>query len=84
MKTILEQITDIVSKGFEEAGYEASYGKVTVSNRPDLCEFQCNGAMAGAKAYHKAPLMIAHLHLIRTWPARRFEGRIISPRRGIL
>ena len=59
MNTIIEQITDIVSKGFESAGYDASYGKVGVSNRPDLCEFQCNGAMAGAKVYHKAPLAIA-------------------------
>lgn len=60
MKTILEQISEIISKAFEEAGYEASYGKVTLSNRPDLCEYQCNGAMAGAKAYHKAPIMIAN------------------------
>lgn len=59
MKTILEQITEIVSKAFEDAGYESSYGKVGLSNRPDLCEFQCNGAMAGAKTYHKAPIMIA-------------------------
>lgn len=59
MKTFLEQITQIVSKAFEEAGYDGSYGKVGLSNRPDLCEFQCNGAMAGAKAYHKAPIMIA-------------------------
>ena len=34
-------------------------GKVTLSNRPDLCEYQCNGAMAGAKQYKKAPIMIA-------------------------
>ncbi len=59
MKTMIEMITGIVSSGFEEAGYEASYGKVGISNRPDLCEFQCNGAMAGAKAYHKAPMAIA-------------------------
>ena len=59
MKTLLELITDIVSDGFEKCGYERSYGKVTLSNRPDLCEYQCNGATAGAKAYHKAPIMIA-------------------------
>ncbi|MBO4265958.1 MAG: arginine--tRNA ligase [Lachnospiraceae bacterium] len=59
MNNILEQITDIVSKGFEAAGYDGSYGKVGISNRPDLCEFQCNGAMALAKQYHKAPIAIA-------------------------
>ncbi len=42
-----------------QAGYEKEYAKVTLSNRPDLCEYQCNGAMAGAKAYKKAPIMIA-------------------------
>ena len=30
-----------------------------LSNRPDLCEYQCNGAMAAAKEYKKAPFMIA-------------------------
>ncbi len=59
MKTILEQITDIVSAGFEQAGYDASLGRVSISNRPDLCQFQCNGAMAGARTYHKAPIEIA-------------------------
>ena len=44
---------------FNAAGYDAAYAKVTLSNRPDLCEYQCNGAMAAAKAYHKAPFMIA-------------------------
>ncbi len=59
MKTILEQISQIVASAFESAGYDSSYGRVGLSNRPDLCEFQCNGAMAGAKAYHKAPIAIA-------------------------
>ncbi|MCR5590112.1 MAG: arginine--tRNA ligase [Lachnospiraceae bacterium] len=59
MKTILEQISVIAADAFEQAGYDRSYGKAGVSNRPDLCEFQCNGAMAGAKEYHKAPIKIA-------------------------
>ena len=59
MKQILTYLTEIAGKAFEEAGYEADLGKVTLSNRPDLCEYQCNGAMAGAKRYHKAPIMIA-------------------------
>ena len=60
----MEKILDLISKkvmdAFETCGYEASYGKVGVSNRPDLCEYQCNGAMAGAKKYKKAPIMIAN------------------------
>lgn len=59
MKKILDLITDEVIKAFTDCGYDAKYGKVTLSNRPDLCEYQCNGAMAAAKEYKKAPFMIA-------------------------
>lgn len=60
MKTVIEEITAKVSQAFEACGYEAAYGKAGLSNRPDLCEYQCNGAMAAAKAYKKAPIMIAN------------------------
>ena len=59
MRKILDLITDEMVKAFEAAGLDAKYAKVTVSNRPDLCEYQCNGAMAAAKEYKKAPIMIA-------------------------
>lgn len=59
MKKFLDIISEEMEKAFVEAGYEADLGKATLSNRPDLCEYQCNGAMAGAKRYHKAPIMIA-------------------------
>ena len=59
MEKLLDLISEEMKKAFEEAGYDKELGRVTLSNRPDLCEFQCNGAMAGAKKYHKAPLMIA-------------------------
>ncbi|MCR4807500.1 MAG: arginine--tRNA ligase [Lachnospiraceae bacterium] len=59
MKTILSEISDHMAAAFKKAGYDEGYGKVTLSNRPDLCEFQCNGAMAAAKEYKKAPLVIA-------------------------
>lgn len=60
MKKVLEVISEEVKKAFAQAGYDEALGKVTISNRPDLCEYQCNGAMAGAKQYHKAPIMIAN------------------------
>lgn len=60
MKKILELISEEMKKGFALAGYNEELGKVTLSNRPDLCEYQCNGAMAGAKQYKKAPLVIAN------------------------
>ncbi|MCI9336252.1 MAG: arginine--tRNA ligase [Lachnospiraceae bacterium] len=60
MKKILDLLSEEMGKAFQAAGYEASLGRVTLSNRPDLCEYQCNGAMAGAKKYKKAPIMIAN------------------------
>ena len=59
MEKLLDLISIEVTKAFVAAGYEEKYGKVTLSNRPDLCEFQCNGAMAAAKQYKKAPFMIS-------------------------
>ena len=56
---MLDLITREMEQAFAAADYDASYAKVTLSNRPDLCEYQCNGAMAAAKAYKKAPIMIA-------------------------
>lgn len=60
MKKLLDIVTEEVSMAFEKAGYDKELGKVGVSNRPDLCEFQCNGAMAGAKRYGCKPIDIAN------------------------
>ena len=59
MEKLIDKLTKIVSAAFLEAGYDETLGRVTVSDRPDLCEFQCNGAMPAAKTAHKAPFMIA-------------------------
>ncbi|MCI7107783.1 MAG: arginine--tRNA ligase [Lachnospiraceae bacterium] len=59
MNTLIDNITDEVTKAFVANGYDEKYGKVTLSNRPDLCEYQCNGAMAAAKEYKCAPFMIS-------------------------
>ena len=59
MQRLISRLEEEVKTAFSEAGYDKKYGVVVVSNRPDLCEYQCNGAMAAAKEYHKAPFMIA-------------------------
>ena len=59
MNKILDIITAKMQQAFADAGYDASFGRVTVSNRPDLCEYQCNGALAAAKQYKCAPIQIA-------------------------
>lgn len=58
MKKILDLIADEMKSAFTACGYDASYARVVLSNRPDLCEYQCNGAMAAAKAYKKKPLTL--------------------------
>ncbi len=59
MKKLLDLITEEVVRAFEACDYKGEYGKVTLSNRPDLCEYQCNGCLAAAKEYHCAPIQIA-------------------------
>ena len=60
MKKLTDLLAYELEQAFEKAGYDKTYAKVTLSNRPDLCEYQCNGAMAAAKAYRKAPFVIAN------------------------
>ena len=60
MEKILDIISNKMQEAFVAAGYDASYGKVTVSNRPDLCQYQCNGALSAAKQYKCAPIQIAN------------------------
>ena len=59
MDKIINLVEQEIAAAFDKAGYDRALAKVTLSNRPDLCEYQCNGAMAGAKKYKKAPFMIA-------------------------
>lgn len=59
MQSITKILTVIVSDAFDKCGYDSKLGTVTASDRLDLCQFQCNGAFAGAKLYKKAPFMIA-------------------------
>lgn len=60
MKKMIDLITGQMKTAFAECGYDEAYAKVVLSNRPDLCEYQCNGAMAAAKAYKKKPIDIAN------------------------
>lgn len=60
MKKIIDIIAEEVVNAFTQKGYDGKYGMVTLSNRPDLCEYQCNGALAAAKVYKKSPISIAN------------------------
>ena len=73
MLKLIDLISREVSGAFAAAGYDETYGKVTVSNRPDLCEYQCNGALPAAKVYHKAPMAIAEDVAARLAESESFE-----------
>lgn len=60
MRKLIDLITEEVTKAFVKHGYEEKFGATSFSNRPDLCQYQCNGALAAAKLYKKAPIMIAN------------------------
>lgn len=83
MKKLLEYITEALSQAFVQCGYKKEYGKAGISNRPDLCEFQCNGAMAAAKAYKKAPIAIANEVVERLNDDPLFE-EIVSVKPGFI
>lgn len=73
MKKLIDLITEEVTKAFTEEGYDEKYGRVTLSNRPDLCEYQCNGAMSAAKEYKCAPFMISDKIAERLSPNAMFS-----------
>lgn len=60
MKKVIDIISEELMQAFVAKGYDSQYGNVSLSNRPDLCQYQCNGALSAAKAYKKAPIMIAN------------------------
>ncbi len=83
MEKIMNLIAGELADAFEKAGYDRSYARVTLSNRPDLCEYQCNGAMAGAKAYKKAPIMIAN-DVIAALNEKKLIGEIEAVNPGFI
>lgn len=83
MKRFIDLIEEELAAGFEKAGYDRSYARVTLSNRPDLCEYQCNGAMAGAKVYKKAPIRIAN-DVIADLTDKRYIGEIEAVNPGFI
>ena len=63
-----------IEKAFEECGYDKKYGRVIKSNRPDLCEYQCDGALTAARQYKKAPIIIAEEIVEKCKETSEFEN----------
>lgn len=73
MKKILDLIGDELKIAFIECGYDTDFAKATISNRPDLCEYQCNAAMALAKQYKNKPIDIALTIVDKLKSSQMFE-----------
>ena len=82
MNSITKIIEEIIKVGFKKAGYNEKYGVVSISNRPDLCQYQCNGAMMAAKEYKKAPFIIADEVVANCKDCEEFEksNKVIFPK----
>lgn len=74
MKKCINLLQEKIEKAFEECGYNSKYGRVINSNRPDLCEFQCDGALMTAKEYKKAPIIIAEEIVQKCKECEEFEN----------
>jgi arginyl-tRNA synthetase len=59
MSDLKAALGQAVSAVFVALGLDESLGKVGVSDRPDLADFQCNGALAAAKLARRNPREIA-------------------------
>lgn len=80
MERLIDILGNELKQAFEQAGLDQKYGVVVVSNRPDLCQYQCNGAMAAAKEYHKAPFMIADEVVAKLKDSKMFsKAEVVKP-----
>ena len=77
MDKFIDIISEPLKKAFEECGYDPSLGAVSKSSRPDLCEFQCNGAMSAAKLYKKAPFIIADEVIARLGESEVYKSAVV-------
>lgn len=60
MSSLSQKLSLIVGDAFEKHGFDRSFGRVGVSDRADLAQFQCNGAMIAAKGAKKNPRDVAN------------------------
>jgi len=59
MNDLKRSLSEAASAAFQAAGLPPEFGRVTASDRPDLADFQCNGALAAAKSAKRNPREIA-------------------------
>ena len=65
MTSLAAELSRIAGEAFAAEGLAESFGRVAASDRPDLAQFQCNGALAAAKAAKANPRAIAEKIAVR-------------------
>ncbi|MBU1092985.1 MAG: arginine--tRNA ligase [Firmicutes bacterium] len=60
MKSIINLLNQIVREAFYICGYDNTNVYVQESNRPDLCDYQCNSALLLAGKLNKKPIDIGN------------------------
>ena len=57
--SLLQELSSVFGAAFVAVGLDASDGEVSVSQRPELAQFQCNGALGAAKRAGQNPRELA-------------------------
>ncbi|MBV9332203.1 MAG: arginine--tRNA ligase [Alphaproteobacteria bacterium] len=68
MSSLLQELSAMVGSAFAAEGFDSTFGLVQPSDRPDLSQFQCNGALPAAKASRTKPRVIAEKIAARLRP----------------
>ena len=71
--SLISRLGEIFGSAFEELGMASGFGKVFPSQRPELGDFQCNGALAAAKSAGRAAPQLAAAVAELTGADERFE-----------
>src|ERR1700744_4399015 len=73
MISLAAELSRVAGDAFAAEGLDENFGLVQISDRPDLAQFQCNGALAAAKAAKSNPRAIAEKIAARLKSDARFS-----------
>ena len=55
---MIKELEKVIAQVFKKFDYDEKFARVSISNRPELCDFQVNGVFSIAKEFHKNPILI--------------------------
>lgn len=75
---LIDDLSDLVGEAFAAAGLDAQLGKVKPAGRPDLAQFQCNGALAAAKIAKQNPRALAERVITELTDRNEFSSLTVA------